>query len=394
MQTWNTSPYTQQTVGDTTLTLFQAMLKSLQSNFSGATQPSNPVAGMWWYDTTSNILKLRNEANSAWISVFDFANSKAVNADKIDGFHAYAYDSPTANHLVTLNGSAQFPASVIPSQGGIDVQEFDSSGTWTKPSGITADSHVLIRLWGAGASGARDSSSGGGGGGGGAYNEFLVKAGDLSATETVTIGSGGAAQSSDHAGIAGGNTTFGSLFTAYGGGPGDGLLSKVYGGGGGGVSSSGENGDGAGSSGGDGGNGILLNAVGSDAGEGASGHGAGDSYFGGGGGGDATEAYEDGGNSHFGGGGGGGSTSNTGGGVGGNSVFGGGGGGGGASDSTPGAGAGGTSIVGGNGGAGGHDSNNATAGTQPGGGGGGSEDGDSGAGADGMAIVITLLDPS
>ena len=50
----------------------------LKSAFSGATAPSNLVAGMWWFDTTANILKLRNEANNAWQSVWDFANNKPV----------------------------------------------------------------------------------------------------------------------------------------------------------------------------------------------------------------------------------------------------------------------------------------------------------------------------
>ena len=51
---------------------------ALKSAFSGATTPADTVAGMWWFDTTTNILKLRNEANNAWQSVWDFANNKPV----------------------------------------------------------------------------------------------------------------------------------------------------------------------------------------------------------------------------------------------------------------------------------------------------------------------------
>lgn len=54
---------------------------ALKSCFSGTAAPSNPIAGMWWYDTTANILKLRNEANNAWQSVWDFANNKPVIAN-------------------------------------------------------------------------------------------------------------------------------------------------------------------------------------------------------------------------------------------------------------------------------------------------------------------------
>ncbi len=57
------------------LTAIRNNFAALKSCFSGATAPPNPVAGMWWYDTTANILKLRNEANNAWLNVYDFANA-------------------------------------------------------------------------------------------------------------------------------------------------------------------------------------------------------------------------------------------------------------------------------------------------------------------------------
>ena len=51
---------------------------ALKSAFSGADAPANTVAGMWWFHTATNILKLRNEANNGWQDVWDFANSKPV----------------------------------------------------------------------------------------------------------------------------------------------------------------------------------------------------------------------------------------------------------------------------------------------------------------------------
>jgi hypothetical protein len=43
--------------------------ESLRSNFSGATAPIDTVAHMFWSDTTANLLKQRNAANSAWITI-------------------------------------------------------------------------------------------------------------------------------------------------------------------------------------------------------------------------------------------------------------------------------------------------------------------------------------
>lgn len=44
-------------------------LQALGSTNSGATAPSTPFANQIWYDTTNNILKIRNEDNDAWISL-------------------------------------------------------------------------------------------------------------------------------------------------------------------------------------------------------------------------------------------------------------------------------------------------------------------------------------
>jgi hypothetical protein len=52
------------------LTDINIALQSLASCSSGASEPATKYANQLWYDTTANILKMRNEANSAWISLF------------------------------------------------------------------------------------------------------------------------------------------------------------------------------------------------------------------------------------------------------------------------------------------------------------------------------------
>ena len=116
----------------------------------------------------------------------------------------------------------------------INVQTFTSSGTWTKPS-LGASSRVLIQAWGGGGSGAKVPPYTGGGGGGG-YNERWLTLSSMGATETITIGAGGAGvTTASTSGNVGGTTTAGSWVSAYGGGGG----ASSYGGGGGGQLSAG-----------------------------------------------------------------------------------------------------------------------------------------------------------
>jgi hypothetical protein len=61
------------TIANQTTPLFRADLNSalqaLASNSSGATAPATTYANMFWYDTSANILKMRSEADDAWINV-------------------------------------------------------------------------------------------------------------------------------------------------------------------------------------------------------------------------------------------------------------------------------------------------------------------------------------
>ena len=50
-------------------------LAAIVSQNSGATQPSTTYAYQWWADTTTGLLKIRNAANSAWITTGTLADA-------------------------------------------------------------------------------------------------------------------------------------------------------------------------------------------------------------------------------------------------------------------------------------------------------------------------------
>jgi hypothetical protein len=49
-------------------------LAAIVSQNSGTSQPSTTYAYQWWADTTTGLLKLRNAANSAWITIGTLAD--------------------------------------------------------------------------------------------------------------------------------------------------------------------------------------------------------------------------------------------------------------------------------------------------------------------------------
>jgi len=50
-------------------------LAAIATNNSGATEPATTYAFQWWADTTTGLLKIRNSANNAWVTVGTLAST-------------------------------------------------------------------------------------------------------------------------------------------------------------------------------------------------------------------------------------------------------------------------------------------------------------------------------
>lgn len=198
---------------------------ALKSAFSDANSPANPIGGMWWLDTTTNILKLRNVVNTAWLNIWDMVNNKPIIANlsnEITGaMIVAAIKDPAAGApgLRTLGTGAQQacagndPRLITGSYGTV----ITSSQTWNNSLNLRS---VIVLAGGGGGGGggiiSYDNAPSGRGGNGGVAVGII----DTSSVTSVivTIGAGGAAGApGTYVGGTGGTTTFGSYITATGG---------------------------------------------------------------------------------------------------------------------------------------------------------------------------------
>jgi hypothetical protein len=125
------------------------------------------------------------------------------------------------------------PASTV---GGasLDIQAFTASGTWTKPTNAKSVTVICVGAGGGGGSGrsgqVAEHRSGGAGGGGGGLSRMEFLASLFGSTVAVTVGTGGTgaaavtgtASVAGSNGSAGGDTSFGNVLKATGGGGGAG----------------------------------------------------------------------------------------------------------------------------------------------------------------------------
>ncbi len=92
-------------------------LLAIVSQNSGATEPSTTYAYQWWADTTTGLLKLRNAANSAWITIGTLASANlglaTVASPSFTGTATFAGDV-----LLSGTGQLDLPAGTTAQRSG------------------------------------------------------------------------------------------------------------------------------------------------------------------------------------------------------------------------------------------------------------------------------------
>lgn len=234
-------------VSGTTLTLTSALVSTDKMEVVGildigeaVTPPDDSVSTIKIQDDAVTADKLANSINTE-IAANTAKVTNATHTGDVTGDTALTIASGavdlamlsatgTASSSTFLRGDNAWAAA----GGGLNsVQTFTSSGTWTRPSGVTK---VVMEIQGAGGSGAGKGTSyyATGGGGGGYAKKFL----DVSSisTSTITIGAGASGGTATNPGTAGGDSSWAdgtNTITGSGGAGGQVYISARNGGAGG-----------------------------------------------------------------------------------------------------------------------------------------------------------------
>ena len=109
--------------GQSDLAIMESNFEALRTTFSGTDAPANAIAGKQWFDTTHKLLKIRNNANSAWLGVLTGTTSLKMLVYRNTAEDGWAIDS-------TLNTDRVI---AIKSAAGTYATGGATAGSWTLP---------------------------------------------------------------------------------------------------------------------------------------------------------------------------------------------------------------------------------------------------------------------
>jgi len=130
-----------------------AALVALSSNSS---EPSTKYAYMFWADTTNNVLKQRNAANNAWITIFSLGVANG-------GLATAASPTLTGNVTMSGNGFLLVPSGTNAQQPGQSGQPAAANGQFRYNTNSNEFEGYADGAWGA-IGGAGGGATGGDGG--------------------------------------------------------------------------------------------------------------------------------------------------------------------------------------------------------------------------------------
>lgn len=132
-QSWTDDVFATDHQGTTDLQNMENNFAALKSNFSGASAPSNVVAGQFWYHTSKG-MRMRNSANSGWLKSLHGDSDLRTWFYRNDTTEGWVIDSSITDRVLAIKGGSL----------AYNVNGGNTAGSWTI-SGMSAaneSSHI------------------------------------------------------------------------------------------------------------------------------------------------------------------------------------------------------------------------------------------------------------
>lgn len=136
-QNYTEDVYASGHVGATDLQNIENNFAVQKSSFSGASSPSNPVAGMQWFDTTNTALRLRDSGNAAWLAFLTGDSSQKLWIYRNDSVEGWAIDATVSDRVLAIKGGTQ----------AYNVNGGTNAGTWTIGGGSVDEDGAHNHVW-------------------------------------------------------------------------------------------------------------------------------------------------------------------------------------------------------------------------------------------------------
>ncbi len=120
-QDWTEDLYESTHVADTDLQNIELNFATLKNNFAGTSAPANAKPGMMWFETDNKIMKIRNQADSAWLGIMYGSTSTKIWIYTNTAGDGWVIDSGVTDKVLALKGGS----NAYNRTGG------GTAGTWT-----------------------------------------------------------------------------------------------------------------------------------------------------------------------------------------------------------------------------------------------------------------------
>jgi hypothetical protein len=126
-QQWTDDVFASSHNAQTDLQNMENNFQTLKSLFSGSSAPANTVAGIPWFDTGKDLLRLRNAANGSWYGVMHADASQQIWVYRNDAMSGWVVVTSVTDKVLAIKGGSN----------DYNVTGGNTSGSWS----ITGLSH-------------------------------------------------------------------------------------------------------------------------------------------------------------------------------------------------------------------------------------------------------------